>query len=76
MRCYEKNMMFNGDKFQVLRYGSTTDSNDPEYEAPNGVSIPVNEHMKDLGVWMFSEGIFEHHINDVAQKTSNMSGAS
>ena len=26
----EKNMMFNGDKFQVLRYGCTKDSNEPE----------------------------------------------
>ena len=43
-------MMFNGDKFQVLRYGCTKDSNDPEYKAPNGVSIPVHEHVKDLGV--------------------------
>ena len=46
----EKNMMFNGDKFQVLRYGCTKDSNDREYKAPNGVSIPVHGHVKDLGV--------------------------
>ena len=31
----EKNMMFNGGKFQVLRYGCTKDSNDPEYKARN-----------------------------------------
>ena len=41
----EKNIMFNGDKLQVLRYGCTKDSNDPEYKAPNGTSIPVHEHV-------------------------------
>ena len=70
----EKNMMFNGDKFQVLRYGCTKDSNDPEYKAPNGASILVHEHVKDLGVWMSSKGTFEYHINDVVQRASNMSG--
>ena len=64
----EMNMMFNGDKFQVLRYGCTKDSNDPEYKAPNGTSIPVHEHVKDLGVWMSSKGTFEYHINDVVQR--------
>ena len=70
----EKNMMFNGEKFQVLRYGCTKDSDDPEYKAPNGASIPVHEHVKDLGVWMSSKGTFEYHINDVVQRASNMSG--
>ena len=65
----EKNMMFNGDKFQVLRYGCTKDSNDPEYKAPNGAYIPVHEHVKDLGVWMSSKSTFEYHIDDVVQKS-------
>ena len=69
----EKNMMFKGDKFQVLTYGCTKDSK-YEYKAPSGVSIPVYEHVKDLGVWMSSKGAFEYHINDVAQRVSNMSG--
>ena len=63
----EKNMMFNSDKFQVLRYECTKKSNDPKYKAPNGASIPVHEHVKDLET-------FEHHINDVVQRASNMSG--
>ena len=70
----EKNMTFNGDKFQVLRYGCTKDSNSPEYKAPNGDSIPVHENVKDLGIWMSSKGTFDHHINDVVQRASNMSG--
>ena len=70
----ENNMMFNGDKFQVLRYGCTKNSNDPEYKAPNGASIPVHEHVKDLGVWMSSKGSFEYHINYVVQRASNMAG--
>ena len=45
-----------------------------EYKAPNGVSIPVHEHVKDLGIWMSSKGTFEYHINDMVQRTSNMSG--
>ena len=43
----------------------------PNTKAPNGVSIPVHEHVKDLGVWMSSKGTFEYHINDVVQKASN-----
>ena len=60
--------------FQVLRYGCTKDSNDPEYNAPNGASISVREHVKDLRVWMSSKGTFEYHINDVVQRASNMPG--
>ena len=64
------NMMLNGDKFQVLRCGCTKDSSYHEYKAPNGGSIPVHDHMKNIGDWMFSNSTFEHHINDVAPKMS------
>ena len=59
----------------MLRYyGCTKDSNDPEYKASNGASIPVHEHVKDPGVCMSSIGTFEYHINDVVGRASNMSG--
>ena len=36
-------------------------------------SIPLHDHVKDLGSWMSTKGTSEHGINDVVQRASSMS---
>ena len=69
----ENNMMFNGEKFEALRYGRddvlkcTT-----SYTSPEGSVIPEKEHVRDLGVTMSNDGTFKQHITNMCLSARNM----
>ena len=66
------NMVFNGDKFEHLRYGYEIYSEN--YKTPGGEEILVSEDVSDLGITMSSTGNFERHISDICVKGSQMTG--
>ena len=63
----ENNMMFNSDKFELLRYKSkdtkvlqTTTS----YASDNGGAIEEQTHVRDLGITMSNDATFTKHIEE------------
>ena len=71
----DNNMMFNGKKFEALRYGA----NDvlkatTSYTSPDGSIIPDKDHLRDLGVTMSADGSFRQHISQMCQSARNMCG--
>ena len=67
--------LFNGEKFQLLRYGQDESLKDStSYTDCNGVQIAVTSSAKDLGVLMSSDGTYAEHIASVVQKSIQMSG--
>jgi len=71
----ESNMKFNGDKFQLLRYGEDeTLKQSTAYTDCNGNAIEVKTSAKDLGIQMSSDASFAEHIMSVVQSASQMSG--
>ena len=78
-RIYEwakkTNMEFNPDKFQLIRYGKNQVLRDTtRYAASNGENIEESACVKDLGVWVSSDGGFDNHIERVVRSSSHMSG--
>ncbi|XP_069184905.1 uncharacterized protein [Procambarus clarkii] len=58
----ENNMMFNSDKFQVLRYGKNEDlKHNTEYKTQSNVPIVGKQHVKDLGIIMSDDLTFKEH---------------
>ena len=71
----QSNMSFNGDKFQLLRYGQDELLKEStSYTDCNGKQIAVTSNAKDLGVLMSSDGTFVDHIASIVQKATQMSG--
>ena len=69
------NMRFNGDKFQLLRYGQDEHLiQTTSYTDCNGKSISVTTNAKDLGILLSSDGGFTDHIMSVVQKAMQLSG--
>ena len=66
------NMMFNGSKFQHLRYGPQKDGR--AYLTPEGEQIVMSSDIRDLGITMSASGSFETQINDSVIKGSQMAG--
>ena len=67
------NMTFNGDKFRVLRYGGNEAlKSQTNYNTPDEAIIKEESCVKDLGVFMSSDGSFNIHvencINDCKKK--------
>ena len=68
-------MMFNGDKFQLVRYGKNEDlQNEIAYRDPGNNIIHESSSAKDLGVIMSANCKFGDHIEQMVQKASNMCG--
>ena len=65
-------LVFNELKFEMIRYNPTTRNSDGEIEAkyytPNGLDIPVQSSISDLGVTLSSDGFFATHIENVLSK--------
>ena len=65
-------LVFNESKFEMIRYTPTTRNSDGEIEAkyssPNGLDIPVQSSISDLGVTLSSDGFFATHIENVLSK--------
>ena len=55
------NMSFNGEKFEIMRYGNILENSLPLYQ-PDGESIKEVEEVKDLGVLMARSATFESEI--------------
>ena len=70
------NMLFNGSKFQVLRYGTNGDlKNDTLYFTDNTENIIDRfSHLRDLGVILSDDGKFDHHIEKVSRKVRQKVG--
>ena len=56
------NMHYNGDKFELMRYGKTEDN--PIYHTPAGTVI--KQKNRELGVLMSSDAKFDTHIKNTA----------
>ena len=60
------NMLFNNNKFEVLRYGKNTEIRDSTfYLSANDDIIEENESLRDLGVMINNQGTFNDHIDHI-----------
>ena len=71
----EVNMVFNGDKFEVLRFwpGPTPRPNN-SYCDPDGNTIEVKDNLRDLGVQISSDLTFSTHIENIVAAATKMVG--
>ena len=69
------NMLFNNNKFEVLRYGKNTEIRDSTfYLSANDDIIEENESLRDLGVMINNQGTFNDHIDHICSKVMQKSG--
>lgn len=69
------NMQFNDGKFECMRHGSNNELKEStHYLTKSGEVIKTADHVKDLGVWMSSDGSFNKHISEMVTKANNMCG--
>ena len=70
------NMVFNGDKFENLKYGTNEDlKNSCNFLTPNSDGIfERKECLRDLGIQMNEKADFSDHINSVCSKVNQKSG--
>ena len=68
-------MVFNGDKFEVLRFwpGATSKPSNT-YQDPDGNLIEEKENLRDLGVQLSSNLTFNIHIENVVAAATKMVG--
>ena len=60
------NMMFNADKFELLRYGPGN-VGDPKYLSPEGMEIDLQFDVRDLGMVMSNSCKFDDQISNVVR---------
>ena len=71
----EVNMIFNGDKFEVLRFWPGTTPKPPSsYKDPDGNPIEEKANLRDLGVQISSDLTFSIHIENVVAAATKMVG--
>ena len=72
---YNNNMIFNGKKFEMLRYGKNSDIKmNTNYFSPNYEDIiEVKENLRDLGVIMSDNASFKNHIYKVCSAVKQKS---
>ena len=70
------NMLFNGNKFEVLRYGNNTELKDStSYFTPNYLDvIEEKDNLRDLGIMITNDGKFSNHVEHVCSKVKHKSG--
>ena len=69
------NMLFNNNKFEVLRYGKNTEIRDSTfYLSANDDIIEEKESLRDLGVMINNQGTFNDHIDHICSKVKQKSG--
>ena len=69
------NMVFNGDKFEVLRFWpGTTPKPQNSYLDPHGNVIEEKDNLRDLGVQISSDLTFSTHIEKVVAAATQMVG--
>ena len=72
----ENNMKFNGDKFQVLRYGRNQDLKESTCYFTGGMEYVIEEvdNCRDLGVIVENTAKFDLHIEKVCKKVRQKCG--
>ena len=71
----QSNMMFNGDKFQLLRCGPDKEiMESTSLLTEGGQVINPEPHVKCLGVHLSDDATFTHHIAEVVRKAKVMAG--
>ena len=72
----ENNMVFNGSKFQLMRYGSDENiKNDTLYfTGETNEIIETFDNLRDLGVILSDDGSFDDHIIKVGKKVRQKMG--
>ena len=69
------NMQFNDGKFECMRYGANKELKESShYLTKSGDVINAADHVKDLGVWMSSDGTFNKQISEIVTKANKMCG--
>ena len=70
------NMLFNGKKFEMLRYGPNNDlKNSTNYLTPEYEDlIEEKESLRDLGVIMSDDASFSRHVHHVCSKVKQKAG--
>ena len=70
---HENNMELNDVKFELLRYGpNQTLKDQSNYKSPSGKIIETKDVVKDLGIFMSSDGMFKYQINRSIEKAKNL----
>ena len=67
-------MAFNNSKFEQIRYGNAELVQQTSYKTSDGNTIQVKEHVRDVGVTMYNDLSFSHHIKNIVAKGKQMSG--
>ena len=68
-------MVFNADKFEVIRYWPRPDTKPAnDYKDPEGNIIEEKDHLRDLGVEMGNDLTFDLHIGKVVSGASRLVG--
>ena len=71
----EVNMVFNGDKFEMLRFWpGKSPRPDHLYSDQDGTHIEEKKHLRDLGVQVSSDLTFNIHIENVVSASTRMVG--
>ncbi len=69
------NSRFNSDKFDCIRYRCNKNLDDhTKYLADDGSEIDFEQHLKDLGVTVSDNGMFNQHILNIVLKARQKSG--
>ena len=74
--CQESNnMLFNGKKFEILRYGTNANLKESTvYFTPNyNDVIEEKDSLRDLGIIMTNDGKFSNHVEHVCSKVKQKS---
>ena len=64
-------MVLNGEKFKLLRYSATGNSQDYDYIDSQGSQIVACNNAVDLGIIMSDNGKFHDHINNIISKANH-----
>ena len=66
----DNNMIFNGDKSELLNFGKSAKTF--HYETPQGKQTEVKESARDLAIIFEPNGKFDKHITSVVAKGNRM----
>ena len=71
----ENNMTFNDAKFEHLSYYTKPSlRHNKKYSAPDGSTIATTTNVRDLGVTLSNDCMFNLHINTIAKRARGQSG--
>ena len=68
-------MIFNGDKFEMLRYWPRNGTKPHySYKDPSGGDIEEKKHLRDLGVEISNDLTFSIHVENVMTAANKLAG--